>query len=331
MTLALRFGRGDAARCRFAISPLQETMSALLALKEPAHHGWYLPWLRDVRPVVARLDLGLLDAAAPSNGYGPDFLWPSPTGPLTTIDDDLAQVRATDPATVAAELAEHARRLDRQALRDDLRRVLTGDPVIARNTLVTQQRLAWQALVEPLWDRIRGLLDADITTRARQLADGGLVALFADLHRRATWKNEELRLTGFRNGTVDLRGRGLILVPTAFGWPNLGIGPPMTPPSLRPRWFTRCRARHGCGNRPRDRPPSRGSSAPTAHPCWRRPSSRVPPAAWPNESASRRQRSPSTSRCSATPVWSPLHAAVVKCSTARHRSPQHSSTAIRCE
>ncbi|QKV81143.1 winged helix-turn-helix transcriptional regulator [Amycolatopsis sp. Hca4] len=110
-------------------------------------------------------------------------------------------------------------------MRDDLRRILTGDPVLARDTLANQQQLAWQALVEPLWDRIRGLLDADIATRARQLADGGLEGLFAGLHRRAIWKNEELHLTGFRHGTVDLRGRGLVLVPTAFGWPNLGIGP----------------------------------------------------------------------------------------------------------
>ena len=91
--------------------------------------------------------------------------------------------------------------------------------------LVAQQRLAWQTLVAPLWDRIRGLLDADITTRARQLADGGLEGLFANLHPRATWDSDALHLTGLRHGTVDLRGRGLILVPTAFGWPNLGIGP----------------------------------------------------------------------------------------------------------
>ncbi|MBB2940048.1 DNA-binding transcriptional ArsR family regulator [Amycolatopsis bartoniae] len=225
MALVLKFGRGDAARCRFAISPLQETMSALLVLKDPGRHGWYLPWLRDVEPVVAGLDLGLLGLAVPSNGHGPDFLWPSPTSPLTRIEDDLAQVRATDPAVVAAELAEQARRLDRHTVPGDLYRALTGDPVAARETLVAQQRTAWRALVEPLWDRMRGLLDADITTRARQLADGGLEGLFADLHRRATWKNDELHLTGFRDGTVDLRGRGLILVPTAFGWPNLGIGP----------------------------------------------------------------------------------------------------------
>src|SRR5262245_31805903 len=146
MTLVLRFGSGDAARCRFAISPLQETMSALLVLREPGRHGWYLPWLRDVQPAIAGLDLRLLDAAAPRNGHGPDFLWPSPTSPLTTIEDDLAQVRATDPAVVAAELAGHSRRADRHAdrrtLRDEVSRTLLGDPVAARDALVTQQRLA---------------------------------------------------------------------------------------------------------------------------------------------------------------------------------------------
>ncbi|MEC3977106.1 DUF5937 family protein [Amycolatopsis sp. H20-H5] len=225
MTLVLRFGPGDAARCRFAVSPLQETMSALLVLTEPGRHCWYLPWLREVEHVVAGLDLDLLRAAAPVRGHGPDFLWPSPTGPLTTIEDDLARVRATEPGVVAAELADQVRRLDRRTLPAKLYRVLTGDPAEARDEVVAQQRLVWQTLIAPRWDRIRGLLDADIITRARQLADGGLEGLFANLHPRAVWENGSLHLTGLRSGTVDLRGRGLVLVPTAFGWPNLGIGP----------------------------------------------------------------------------------------------------------
>lgn len=107
----------------------------------------------------------------------------------------------------------------------DLYRALTGDPAETLDVLVAQQRLAWKALVAPLWDRMRGMFDADITTRARQLADGGLEGLFANLHPRATWASGAMHLTGLRRGTVDLRGRGLVLVPTAFGWPNLGIGP----------------------------------------------------------------------------------------------------------
>lgn len=236
MTLVLRFGPGDAARCRFAVSPLQETMTALLVLKAPARRGWYLTWVREVHDAVAGLDLRLLSVAVPSRGYGPDFLWPSPAVPFTAIDDDLARVRATDPGVVAAELAQHARRLDSRSVPADLYRVLTGDPTAARDALTQQQRLAWQVLVEPFWDRIRGLLDADIATRSRQLADGGLEGLFEGFHPRARWNNDELHLTGLQHGTIDLRGRGLILVPAAFGWPNLGIGPTgntsATPPAL---------------------------------------------------------------------------------------------------
>jgi DNA-binding transcriptional ArsR family regulator len=184
-----------------------------------------VPWLRDIQPVVAELDLGLLGVARPVNGYGPDFLWPSPTGPLATIEDDLARVQATEPEVVAAELAQHARRLDPRTVPAELYRALTGDPVEARDRLVAHQRQAWEALVAPLWDRMRGLLDADVTARARQLADSGLEGLFANLHRRAVWADDELRLLGFRRRTLDLRGRGLVLVPTVFGWPNLGIGP----------------------------------------------------------------------------------------------------------
>ena len=133
-------------------------MSALLVLNDPGRRGWYVPWLRDIQHIVAELDLGLLSVAAPVHGPGPDFLWPSPTSPLTTIEDDLARVQATDPDVVAAELAERARRLDPRSLPADLYRVLIGDPAAARDMLVAQQRLAWRTLIAPLWDRMRGLL-----------------------------------------------------------------------------------------------------------------------------------------------------------------------------
>jgi hypothetical protein len=225
VALVLTFGPGDAARCRFAVSPLQETMSAVMVLMDRRRQGWYLPWLREVRPALARLDLGLLSVAAPANGHGPDFLWPSPGTARTTVEEDLDRVRATDPRIVAAELAEHARRLDPRTVPADLYRALVEDPARTRDRLVEQQRLAWQALVAPLWERILILHDADITHRARQLADGGLEGLLANLHPRAVWDGAALRLTGPAPGTVDLRGRGLVLVPTAFGWPDLGIGP----------------------------------------------------------------------------------------------------------
>jgi len=237
MAMVVRFGPGDAARCRFAVSPLQETMSALLTLVRPRRHAFYEPWLRSVRPAAAALDLDLLVMAASARGRGADFLWPSPAGPTTTIEDDLARVAASPPDRVRIDLAEQAARADARTAPAAALEVLTGDPVAARDQLVAQQRTAWDVFVAPVWDRIRGALDADIAARSRRLADGGLEQLFAHLHPRAQWRDNALHLTGVRSDEViELDGRGLVLVPSAFAWPDIGIGPTApdagTPPAL---------------------------------------------------------------------------------------------------
>ena len=67
------------------------------------------------------------------------------------------------------------------------------------------------------WPRIRAFLDADIAYRARRLAAGGPAALFADLNTGVTWKRPELRVEIPRHeATIQLDGRGLLLVPSAF-------------------------------------------------------------------------------------------------------------------
>jgi Bacterial regulatory protein, arsR family len=49
-------------------------------------------------------------------------------------------------------------------------------PARVRDEPAGQLERAWAALVEPWWPRIRDVLDADITYRARRLADSGLAA-----------------------------------------------------------------------------------------------------------------------------------------------------------
>lgn len=46
---------------------------------------------------------------------------------------------------------------------------------------------AWQALIAADWSRLRAVPQADIAYRSRKLADGGLNALFADLHSDLIW------------------------------------------------------------------------------------------------------------------------------------------------
>jgi DNA-binding transcriptional ArsR family regulator len=76
----------------------------------------------------------------------------------------------------------------------------------------------WKLAVEPHWPRIHALLSADIHHRATQLTEGGPAALFADLHPAVTFEGAWVTVDQPWQGTVELAGQGLLLVPTAFSW-----------------------------------------------------------------------------------------------------------------
>jgi DNA-binding transcriptional ArsR family regulator len=234
MALTLRFGPEDLLRCRFALSPLWETTSAVRTLAQPSRHGWHLPWLRRVQPRLPGLELAPLLAVQPRHGYTPDFLAPPPPGPLVTIDQELDRVRSTPAARAAAELGRAL------SERDDpppaALRALLADPAAAPWRLAELLERCWRALLAPYWERIRDLLDADIGFRARRLADGGLQRLFADLDPSVRFDGDTLRVGGRVEGHRDLAGEGLVLMPSAFVWPGvvLVLDPPWQPTLIYP-------------------------------------------------------------------------------------------------
>jgi DNA-binding transcriptional ArsR family regulator len=232
MSVVLTFGPGALRQCRFAISPLLETTSALRALTSPGRESYHLPWQRQVRQVLPELGLGPLFALLPPASYQPDFLSPPPDGPFTEIADDLARVRATPPRQVAAELgtllASHPQP---QTARAQLARLGAG-PDCIRDQVAELLERAWDALVRPWWAQVRDVLDADITYRARQLADEGIAATLAGLHRRIGWQDDDHLLVGIgASGQGMIAEQGLVLLPSVFSWPGLGVqlDPPWHP------------------------------------------------------------------------------------------------------
>jgi DNA-binding transcriptional ArsR family regulator len=219
MALALRFGPDDLLRCRFALSPLWETMNAVRTLAEPRRHGYHLPWLRQVQPRLPSLELAPLLAVQPHRGYTPDFLTPPPQSPLVTIDQELDRVRSTPPGEVALELARTLAERDGAppAALDEL----LADPVAARERLGGLLERCWRVLLAPSWERIRDLLDGDIAFRARRLADGGLERMFADLDPSIRFEGDTLEVGGRGRGHRDLAGEGLVLMPSVFVWPGV--------------------------------------------------------------------------------------------------------------
>jgi DNA-binding transcriptional ArsR family regulator len=215
-----RFGRDDLLRTRFAVSPLFEVVWSAHVLRRPARAPLHRPWVTAARARLAGLDWALLDWLA--NGYGgrgyvPDFITPPPTTPLADLDGELARVRATPPERVAVEVGWRFEGREVPAVV----RPLLDDPAAGLDRLATVMRAYWERAIEPWWPAIRAVLEADVVHRARRLTAGGTIEVFAGLHRAVRWRDGAVEVDRFGDEEVELRGRGLLLVPTVFAWPEV--------------------------------------------------------------------------------------------------------------
>jgi DNA-binding transcriptional ArsR family regulator len=82
-----------------------------------------------------------------------------------------------------------------------------------RDLLADMLRRAWSALVEPWWPRLHDVLDADITYRARRLADAGVAAVLSELDPKVSWQD----------GVFAWPGAAVSFDPPAVIYPARGI------------------------------------------------------------------------------------------------------------
>lgn len=229
--LTLVFGRDDPARVRFAVSPLFETMAALRVLLDPQRSRYHLPWLDSVRPAVQRLDLRPLLALSPRSGWTPDFLTPIPSGPGTDITGQLAQVAATPPRQVAAEIRRSLTERTGDPPGDGAWQLL-DDPAATRALLTDLMEQCWQLLIAPHWPRLHDLLQADVRYRTQLLGDYGLERMLGGLHQRIRWTGYAMVIDWpGQTARHRLDGDGLVLIPAAFIWPSLA--PVIDPPARK--------------------------------------------------------------------------------------------------
>jgi DNA-binding transcriptional ArsR family regulator len=217
--IRFRFGHEDLVRTRFAISPLFDLTWSTDALRDPAAHSLHLPWARAARRRLEGFDYTLLSVLATSSGRGyvPDFISPPPTTPLPALDDELARVRATPPERVAIEVGW---RFQGQPV-PEVARPLLDDPDRGLAELTRVMAEYFERAIAPWWAQIRAVLEADIVHRARRLTAGGAIEVFDDLHPDVHWRDGTLEVGRSHDQDVDLRGRGLLLVPAAFAWPEV--------------------------------------------------------------------------------------------------------------
>jgi DNA-binding transcriptional ArsR family regulator len=222
--LTIELSIAELAATRFAISPLSETVAALQQLGDRGRRAANLRWLRWAADELAREPLDLSRTwplIVNERTSWPEFLVPAPVGVGASIEDDLTALRRTTARQVRASL-ERVFGADLPAAAA----ALAARPAAGLRAVTVELRAAHDRLIAPHWPRIRAVLDADITYRAKQLAAGGAERLFADLHPDLRWHDGRLTLEGPRwtGGRGLNRGPGgLVLIPVVLGPPNVLI------------------------------------------------------------------------------------------------------------
>src|SRR6476469_6529370 len=155
------FGNDDLLRTRFAISPLFEATASISGLADPSRASIHLPFLRAARERTASLELPLLRALVPAAGYTPDFISPPPESPLPDVEAEIARVARPPAAQVRREVGWRY-----PAGAPPQLRALRDRPARGRARLAAELAAYWAAALEPVWERVRAVLEDDIAHRA---------------------------------------------------------------------------------------------------------------------------------------------------------------------
>ncbi len=204
MTL-LRLSPTGLSRSRFALSPLAETVGALIALQR-ARGGSpraYREWTaRD--PVAA----GLLDLVATTKWF-PDFVGIPPTGGMDTpLDRELAEVAAFSDDAVRRTLVDTVAASQTRREPD----WLPSTGLAPRIAEVFDE--GWRRFVRPTWSRRRAVLEREVVHRAGLLAAHGWQRAVTGMTSRSTWVGPDaIRFSDQHYTDVDIGDQGLLFVP----------------------------------------------------------------------------------------------------------------------
>ena len=237
--IEVEFAPADYRRIRFASSAVGEAVKSLRVLaagRRSGLHGRWLSWV-ETTDIAHQVDVALLTTLVRPQGYLPDFLGPLPPSRHLGFTEGLAQIAATPIDVVRHELshlASHpvAQQGAAREQRAALMRHLLEDPDRALRRIVEELEQYWTLAIEPHWPRIHALLQADLAYRLEELGSGGAERLFASLHPSVAFRGDLLTVVKYYRGRVQLRGRGLMLVPSAFVWPDVLISTADPQPSL---------------------------------------------------------------------------------------------------
>ncbi|QLH21657.1 helix-turn-helix transcriptional regulator [Streptomyces sp. Rer75] len=229
--LRVHFSELDLARLRMAIRPdaLWETVLSFHRLRENRAETVYGEWRSEARNRLNG-EGRLLAPLIPSRGYFPDFL--TPAEGVIGCDAAMDALHATPAERLHAEIE---RLPSARALPGWIRGLAQGErrPL---DRLVTVLRSYHEAAVAPYWPHIQARIEADRAARGRAMLDGGADGLLSSLPPTMRWRAPVLEVDYPVDRDLELRGRGLLLLPSFFcrRTPVTYLNPELTPVLVYP-------------------------------------------------------------------------------------------------
>lgn len=218
----------DLVQIRFAFSPIWELVASYRVLLDTSRHTLHLPWASQARRALQGLDLSPLSLMIWPQGYIPDFLLPPPRTPLPEFAAELEQIKNTPPEIVRREMiwVHENHRVPHATIQPYL-----DNPSIALGQLTKALKSYWDRCLSAHWSGLHALLEGDILYRSHALAFYGPKSLFTDLHSKVRYIEGTIEVDNPNEQEVIPNGRGLLLIPLAFAWPDLYVttDPPWQP------------------------------------------------------------------------------------------------------
>ena len=227
--LRVHFTPDDIGRVRMAAEPdpMWETVFTLFRLTRPGQTPIFGPWREQVVRATRRADLDILLPLV-RGPYYPDFLTPA-EGALG-LPYGIEALLATPGKRLRQDMTELARL--GEPMPSWMRRLAEGDRDVLER-VAAAMRSHHEVAVAPYWPDARAHVEADRSRRARALLDHGVEGLLDSFRPMMRWSSPVLEVETPFEQTIELDGRGLILVPSYFSWGNPDVlRDPALPPVL---------------------------------------------------------------------------------------------------
>lgn len=204
------------ARSRFTISPMTDTVAALLSLhrpRRPWQHAWRRPYAAAYEQMLARRPVArALVVAAFGRRYMADFLTLAPATATPTFAEELAAVEARPDEQIRADL--------RATRPGPLDGVLSADGLTREAVFLLDW--VWTHTVRPEWAAREQRLRADVVARTARLSTEGWAGVFPELADTMQWLGDgRLRVNDLPDPPLPLdQADQLIFVPAhcGHGW-----------------------------------------------------------------------------------------------------------------